>query len=73
MGTDGRLTTNRRGGQLCAGFQSGRCVESNGDGLCSKDPTKIHQCALFLSFGHGTEQCKQGATRQPKGKRRKKD
>eukprot|EP00971_Amphidinium_carterae_P209001 4146307-Amphidinium_carterae.1 len=65
VGSDGKLSTNRRGRQLCAGWQSGTCLDTRRDGLCANDPNFSHQCAICLSHGHGADKC----TKQPtKGK-----
>ena len=70
IGRDGRLTTNRRGRSLCAGWQSGSCTETRGDGLCAVDRALSHQqCAICLSNSHGADKCNNAAAKQPnKGK-----
>jgi hypothetical protein len=64
---DGVMAANRRGVQLCGGFQSGACTELR-LGRCAKDPNKSHQCAKCLQPGHGADSCNQSPANDPKRK-----
>ncbi len=59
------MAANRRGVQLCGGFQSGTCTELR-MGRCAKDPSRSHQCAKCLNSGHGADKCNQAPARPPK-------
>ncbi len=59
------MAANRRGIQICGGFQSGACTEVR-MGRCAKDPNKSHRCAKCLQPGHGADKCNQAPAREPK-------
>eukprot|EP00971_Amphidinium_carterae_P063674 1260013-Amphidinium_carterae.2 len=68
VGSDGRLTHNRRGRPLCSGYQTGECAVADGDGSCSRDPALKHQCSICLSFSHGAHNCRQEKPKTPSSK-----
>jgi hypothetical protein len=68
-GSDGQLTTNRRGVHLCRNFQKGNC-QTGTNMRCSADPELAHQCGKCLSHEHGAEQCNKPAAATPKGRGR---
>ena len=53
----GEYTANRKGSQLCPDFQTGACGPTVGRGVCPKDRTMRHQCALCLDEKHGKHRC----------------
>ena len=53
VGEDGNLTHNRKGAELCRGYQTGECTECDARGFCSRNPRRRHQCARCLSEFHG--------------------
>ena len=55
MDDRGLNLTNRRGTKICEKFQTGEC-QGRGN-VCPLDPTKSHQCAKCLQYGHGAKDC----------------
>ena len=53
----GEYTSNRKGIKLCPEYQTGACGPCVGKGLCPKDRTSKHQCALCLDEKHGKNRC----------------
>ena len=66
VGDDGLLTHNRRGAELCRGFQKGECKEKDRNGFCIKNTRLRHQCAKCLSEEHGANVCPVESPRQPR-------
>ena len=66
IGEDGLLTHNRRGTQLCEGYQKGECKDATPDGSCKRNPAFRHQCAKCLSPMHGASQCPTSAPKLPR-------
>eukprot|EP00971_Amphidinium_carterae_P328240 6460007-Amphidinium_carterae.1 len=54
---------NRRGQEICRGFQDGSCALTVQGNRCSVDPTRVHQCSKCLSTDHGAVDCK--STKDP--------
>ena len=55
---DGKLyTRNKKGLEMCKGFQTGRCCDTSQDNTCWYNAHLSHQCAYCLRTGHGAEQC----------------
>jgi hypothetical protein len=63
----GKFTHNKRGAEICIGFQDGSCRDSKG-GFCSKASHRVHQCNLCLAQHAGNTCSKVVATIKPKGK-----
>ena len=59
---DGLYTTNRRGIDLCPGWQDGSCVGSAAGARCPNNWGLAHQCAKCLSSDHGKDQCSSART-----------
>ena len=57
----GLYTHNRRGTELCAGFQEGSCTGRGKGTRCHKNPGKAHQCNNCLSPDHGGSDCSKGS------------
>eukprot|EP00439_Symbiodinium_sp_Y106_P066340 s1806_g10.t2 len=66
VGDDGFLTHNRRGTELCRGYQSGECTECDQRGFCKRNNRLRHQCAKCLSDFHGAKDCTLAAPKQPR-------
>ena len=66
VGEDGMLTHNRRGTELCRGYQKGECKDKDRNGFCAKTGRTRHQCAKCLSEDHGANECPHGAPKQPR-------
>ena len=66
VGDDGLLTHNRKGVELCRGFQKGTCKEKDKHGFCIKTGRTRHQCAKCLSEDHGADVCPKDAPSQPR-------
>ena len=66
VGEDGNLTHNRKGAELCRGYQTGECTECDARGFCSRNPRRRHQCARCLSEFHGAKDCSLTNPRQPR-------
>ena len=60
---DGVYSTNRRGIDLCPGWQDGSCTGSASGARCPKNWSLAHQCSKCLSSDHGKHQCT--STRTP--------
>ena len=66
VGEDGRLRTNRKGKDLCSGFQSGACMHAlPGTYICAVDRRSAHQCARCLDHRHGADNCGAPPAKQP--------
>ena len=48
--------TNRKGSELCNGFQHGECCDVS-RGFCARNSSKVHQCAICLDNRHGAAKC----------------
>ena len=73
VGEDGLLTHNRRGAELCRGYQKGDCKDKDRNGFCLKTGRTRHQCAKCLSEDHGAHACPQSSQPRvfkPKGMRK---
>jgi hypothetical protein len=68
VGSDGMLTSNRRGVPLCAAFQTGACTSNDAAGRCTANPNRAHQCAKCLGIGHGAQVCPHTAAVEPRAK-----
>jgi hypothetical protein len=56
VGQDGNMASNRKGKQLCQGFQNGSCRNSIGTtNVCVVDGVSMHQCARCLATDHGCQ------------------
>lgn len=66
VGEDGTYTHNRRGVELCRGFQSGECTETDRRGFCAKYNHRRRQCAKCLSENHGANRCPSDGPRPPR-------
>eukprot|EP00971_Amphidinium_carterae_P221094 4389548-Amphidinium_carterae.1 len=54
---DGRFIANRRGEEICRGWQDGSCGITVRGNKCSKDNSRVHQCDKCLSTDHGSVDC----------------
>ena len=66
VGDDGLFTHNRKGMELCRGFQTGDCTEKDARGNCIKSSSRKHQCAKCLSELHGSSACHVDAPKPPR-------
>eukprot|EP00972_Heterocapsa_arctica_P050269 7392647-Heterocapsa_arctica.AAC.1 len=70
-GSDGKMSANRSGKELCYGFQDGTCSATGSDGIsCAKNSRYAHQCNVCLSAEHGGASpvaCARPQPRQPSG------
>ena len=54
-----RFTTNRKGRDLCAEFQEGKCESYRNSANCPRNPKLSHQCNRCLDIRHGGHECSQ--------------
>eukprot|EP00971_Amphidinium_carterae_P330897 6464168-Amphidinium_carterae.2 len=62
VGKDGHYTSNRRGVELCRGWQDGGCTYTVNGNKCGRNTSRAHQCARCLSTDHGASSCKHSSS-----------
>ena len=58
--SNGVYTSNKKGLDLCIGYQSGSCPATNHQGRCPKNTDRVHQCQYCLSAHSGCNCPKNG-------------
>lgn len=57
----GKYSCNKKGAELCYGFQDGSCTETKG-GFCARASHRVRQCNLCLAQHPGPSRTKSAAT-----------
>jgi hypothetical protein len=58
--SNGQYSTNKKGLELCNGYQDGSCPATSHSGRCPKNSDRVHQCCYCLSAHAGTACPKNG-------------
>ena len=65
----GKYTINKKGCELCNGYQDGSCKDTKG-GFCARSPHRVHQCNLCLAQ-HPGNSCTKTVAAYPTSKVKK--
>ena len=65
--TPGNLLLNKKGHQVCEGFQRGVCIGTDGKSRCLRDGVSLHVCYKCGDNRHGSHYPKECQGRQPEG------